>query len=574
MADIAGGLAKLTVEDEKPLALEDVVARIKSGAAKKIIVMSGAGLSTAAGIPDFRSPGTGLYDNLQKYNLPHPTAVFEIGYFFENPVPFCQLARELIPQDGRFLPTLCHYFITLLQRKGILLRNYTQNIDTLERHAGIETEFLVEAHGSFHSASCTSTHKPVDPKKTIEAIINGNIPRSPYKDGALVKPDIIFFGENLPPRFFQLAKKDFPQCDLLLVMGTSLQVQPFASMVHEVGSKCPRVLFNRDAVGVFGGKYDGKGRDVSVLGNLDDEIRRFADMLGWREELEALQAETNARLRPAGASTAPPDLPDLTDCKWEDVVVPVAAPLSAPAAPPAPVAPPPPPPVDETAPEAPPSASEEGRSFHINEALMMSVFSNNASLLAQLLQEGGDPNTVFPNQSKVMEKRGDKIVQTGSSATLLAVATMANKPQIVKTLLEHKANADDPDEGGSTSLMLAAQEGHLEIVQSLLDHGATVDFADIGGGTALIRACEGGHSEVAKLLIDRGADVNKRGIWVGGTPLYWATISGDSELVQYLLDHGADPNIRTNDGKSPLGLAVEFGNDELANLLRSKGALE
>lgn len=78
----------------------------------------------AAGIPDFRSPGSGLYDNLQKYNLPYPQAIFEINFFRENPKPFFVLAKELYP--GIFKPTIGHYFIRLLQEKGYLLRHYTQ----------------------------------------------------------------------------------------------------------------------------------------------------------------------------------------------------------------------------------------------------------------------------------------------------------------------------------------------------------------------------------------------------------------------------------------------------------------
>lgn len=76
--------------------------------------------SVAAGIPDFRSPGTGLYDNLQKYDLPYPEAVFELDYMRENPGPFCALAKEMFP--GNFEPTLCHHFIGFLARRGVLLR--------------------------------------------------------------------------------------------------------------------------------------------------------------------------------------------------------------------------------------------------------------------------------------------------------------------------------------------------------------------------------------------------------------------------------------------------------------------
>ena len=87
--------------------------------------MVGAGISVSAGIPDFRTPGTGLYDNLQKYDLPHPTAVFELDYFRENPSPFYLLAKELYP--GQYPPTPTHHFIHLLHKKGILLRCFSQN---------------------------------------------------------------------------------------------------------------------------------------------------------------------------------------------------------------------------------------------------------------------------------------------------------------------------------------------------------------------------------------------------------------------------------------------------------------
>ncbi len=78
-----------------------------------------------------RTPGTGLYDNLQQYKIPDPTSIFDITYFAHNPQPFFTLARELYP--GQYRPNLVHYFVRLLQEKGVLLRNYTQNIDGLER---------------------------------------------------------------------------------------------------------------------------------------------------------------------------------------------------------------------------------------------------------------------------------------------------------------------------------------------------------------------------------------------------------------------------------------------------------
>jgi len=114
---------KAAVLGGKPT-IEELCRRLKGGSYKKVVVMVGAGVSVAAGIPDFRSPGTGLYDNLKSYNLPTPQAVFEIDFFHKDPRPFFALAKELYP--GRFKPTLAHYFLKLLEDKGYLLRCYTQ----------------------------------------------------------------------------------------------------------------------------------------------------------------------------------------------------------------------------------------------------------------------------------------------------------------------------------------------------------------------------------------------------------------------------------------------------------------
>jgi len=119
---------------------------------KKVVFCVGAGISTNSGIPDFRTPGTGLYSNLAALNLPYPEAVFSLQYFRQDPEPFYTLAQSLYP--GTFQPTLTHAFIRLLQEKDMLLRCFTQNIDTLERMAGVHPDNIVEAHGSFANSRC------------------------------------------------------------------------------------------------------------------------------------------------------------------------------------------------------------------------------------------------------------------------------------------------------------------------------------------------------------------------------------------------------------------------------------
>lgn len=151
-----------------------VVQAFKAGRFKSIVTMVGAGISTSAGIPDFRSPSSGLYHNLQKFNLPYPEAIFELDYFRENPQAFFKLAKDLYP--GTFKPTPSHYFVKLLQDKGLLLRHYTQNIDTLERIAGVENEKLVEAHGTFYTNHCVDCKKEYSMEWAKKEIFADNVP--------------------------------------------------------------------------------------------------------------------------------------------------------------------------------------------------------------------------------------------------------------------------------------------------------------------------------------------------------------------------------------------------------------
>ncbi|OAL31694.1 hypothetical protein AYO20_08087 [Fonsecaea nubica] len=258
--------------------IEAVAQYIKEKDIKNIVVMTGAGISTSAGIPDFRSPDTGLYANLARLNLPYAEAVFDISYFRNNPYPFYTLANELYP--GKYRPTVTHAFISLLHKKGRLLKLFTQNIDCLEREAGVPGEKIVEAHGSFATQRCIEckTEFPGD-----------------------LKPDIVFFGEALPESFHR--NRSLPaKADLAIVMGTSLTVQPFASLPSFVREGTPRVLINLERVGSIGSRPD----DVLLLGDCDEGVRRFADALGWRDELEKLWASTNPNKDERDAQDAPP----------------------------------------------------------------------------------------------------------------------------------------------------------------------------------------------------------------------------------------------------------------------------
>lgn len=187
---------------------------------------------------------------------------------------------------SKFRPTPTHSFFTLLDRKGLLKMCFTQNIDTLERRAGLPGDKIIEAHGSFASNACIDCKEAFGDEDMREAVEKGE-PARCHSCGGLVKPDIVFFGEGLPDSFFSTVPQ-LRRADLLFILGTSLTVMPFAGICRLAPESCPRVLINLDAVGDIGSRPD----DVLALGHCDAVVRELCKELGWLEELEELWKET------------------------------------------------------------------------------------------------------------------------------------------------------------------------------------------------------------------------------------------------------------------------------------------
>ncbi|CAM1296044.1 Sirt2 (predicted) [Pycnogonum litorale] len=265
--------------------LKDVAEFIKEPNTKNVVVAAGAGISTASGIPDFRTPGTGLYDNLQKYNLPYPEAIFDMDFLMMDAHPFFTLAKDLYPGE-KYEPNNVHLFIKLLSDKGKLLKMFTQNIDGLERAAGIPPEKLIEAHGTLSTATCVSCNRKYKITENKDDIFNGVIPKCrQVKCKGIIKPDIVFFGEQLPANFWTYTEI-MPAADLLIVMGTSLEVQPFAGIVDFIKSDVPRLLINRDMVGAFSNDCQS---DIVIIGDLTEEVCKLVNYLGWMDDLQRLK---------------------------------------------------------------------------------------------------------------------------------------------------------------------------------------------------------------------------------------------------------------------------------------------
>ncbi|CCH61636.1 hypothetical protein TBLA_0F00920 [Henningerozyma blattae CBS 6284] len=250
--------------------------------AKNIIVLTGAGVSTSLGIPDFRS-SEGFYSRIRHLGLDDPQDVFSLDIFRKDPSVFYSIAHLVLPPQRMFSPL--HAFIKLLQDRGSLLRNYTQNIDNFESHAGVDKDKLVQCHGSFATATCFTCGWKIAGERIYSNIRKMELPLCPHcidkrnpskpKSFGVLKPDITFFGESLPSRFHSLLRKDLEKCDLLLCIGTSLKVAPVSDIPKLLNDNVPRFLINRDPVSH--GQFD-----INLLGLCDDTAVYLSKLCNWK----------------------------------------------------------------------------------------------------------------------------------------------------------------------------------------------------------------------------------------------------------------------------------------------------
>ena len=213
----------------------------------KILFMVGAGISTSAGIPDFRSK-TGLFKQLQdKYNLSSPEEFFLKQTFLEKPQYFYEFTKLF--DLSKINSTITHKFMKFFVDKNIVKYIYTQNIDGLEIKAKIPNDKLIFAHGNFYNGHCAKCNKEIDIQKINEGIEKGEIYYCPECKGPC-KPNVVFYGESLPQRFFEKLQ-ECKDVDLIIIMGTSLKVQPFASIPYLTNPKADILVINMENVGGY-----------------------------------------------------------------------------------------------------------------------------------------------------------------------------------------------------------------------------------------------------------------------------------------------------------------------------------
>lgn len=191
------------------------------GSAERVVALTGAGISVPSGIPDFRTPGEGLWAKVD------PMKVATIDAFHRDTRAFWEFYRPRFDLLGDKLPNPAHEALAELERRGRLQAVITQNIDRLHRAAG--TRELIEVHGSIATSSCTTCGSSW-PLEQVEALFDSDGIAVCAACSGKVKPDVVLFGEMLPVTAIERARELAEGADLMLCIGSSLEVYPAAGL--------------------------------------------------------------------------------------------------------------------------------------------------------------------------------------------------------------------------------------------------------------------------------------------------------------------------------------------------------
>jgi len=223
--------------------------------------LTGAGISTAAGIQDFRGP-KGLYVTRQ-YD---PETVFDITAFRRDPAPFYEFTRDLLGVIQSIEPTIAHRFLAKMEGEGSLSAVVNQNIDSLHQKAGSEN--VISVHGDYWTSHCMECGQAFELTVLEEMVRELDVPRCTCQ--GIIKPDVVFYGEAVHD--LERAAVMVARCDLLLVLGSSLMVYPVAFLPEQ--AVCDVVVVNKGEVGL-----QPRGNRYFVDADLDEFLGEVAQHL-------------------------------------------------------------------------------------------------------------------------------------------------------------------------------------------------------------------------------------------------------------------------------------------------------
>ena len=186
--------------------------------AKYCVFFTGAGMSTPSGIPDFRSPGSGLWE---KYD---PFAVASLSAFHDHPQQFFNWIKPLYVQSKNAKPNAAHYTLVELEKQNMIHCIITQNIDGLHQKAG--SKRVIELHGSVRTATCQHCGQKYDGEELLDLYISEDTLPSCKKCKQIIKPDVILYEELLPEKAWRDAESEMRKAEAVFVAGSSLETYP------------------------------------------------------------------------------------------------------------------------------------------------------------------------------------------------------------------------------------------------------------------------------------------------------------------------------------------------------------
>jgi NAD-dependent deacetylase len=236
------------------------------GRSRRAVALTGAGVSVPSGIPDFRTPETGLWANVD------PMEVAHISVFEGDPERFWSYYRPRFQSLGDKEPNRAHEALAELERRGLIEGVITQNIDRLHRAAGSEN--VIEVHGSIGTSSCTACATAFGLDE-VEGLFDQRGVAICSACGGAVKPDVVLFGEMLPLEAIDRATQLAEEADLMICVGSSLAVHPVAGLPHltlEGGGRLAIVTKGETP-------YDDDA-ELKLDGEVDEELAALLAALG------------------------------------------------------------------------------------------------------------------------------------------------------------------------------------------------------------------------------------------------------------------------------------------------------
>jgi len=239
---------KSTVDSRQstgPLALAALLSSASSA-----VVLTGAGISVPSGIPDFRSPGTGLWENVD------PMEVAHIDAWRRDPDRFWEFYGQRFASLIDTRPNRAHEVVAELERRGLIRGVITQNVDRLHRSAGSSN--VVEVHGSIEWSRCMTCNGRVELEKVVELLESGDGAPECAACVTPLKPDVVLFGELLPDAAMADAQSLAAEADLMICIGSSLTVYPVAGLPQLTQANGGRVVLITEGETPYDGEAELK----------------------------------------------------------------------------------------------------------------------------------------------------------------------------------------------------------------------------------------------------------------------------------------------------------------------------